>query len=178
MNRSPMTGTASAAAEAAWAYTRDTVLTASPQKLLTLLYDRLMVDLHRAETAQHAQNWVQAGEALVHAQQIISELRSSLTHGQWDGSRQLEGIYVYVTGELIQANTAREITRTQQCIAILEPLRQTWHEAAQAGESHQPSPVAQFSAPGRAQGTAGASAAFASQPAQTTGASGGLLGVG
>lgn len=178
MNRSPMTGTSSAAADAAWAYTRDTVLTASPQKLLTLLYDRLLVDLHRAETAQQAQNWAQAGEQLVHAQQILSELRSSLTHGQWNGSRQLEALYVYVTGELIQANTGHDVTRTQECIAILEPLRQTWHEAAQSGDLAQPGTAPQPAIPSLPQVPRAAGRSFAAQPTPSAAENGGLLGVG
>lgn len=179
MNRSPMTGTASTAADAAWAYTRDTVLTASPQKLLTLLYDRLLVDLHRAETAQQSQSWAQAGEQLVHAQQILSELRSSLTHGQWNGSRELEALYVYVTGELIQANTSRDVARTQECIAILEPLRQTWHEAAQTAElATQRGTALQPAAPSLPQVSRAAGRSFATQPAPSAAESGGLLGVG
>jgi flagellar protein FliS len=31
---------------------------------------------------------------------------------------------------MMSANTNRDPARTRECIALLEPLRQTWHEAA------------------------------------------------
>ena len=38
-------------------YLADSVLSAPPARLLTMLYDRLLLDLGRAETAQQAANW-------------------------------------------------------------------------------------------------------------------------
>lgn len=110
-------------------YTRETILSASPNKLLVMLYDRLLLDLHRAASAQKDQRWADASEQLLHAQAIIAELRSSLQPSQWDGATQLQAIYSFTTQQLISANVDRDLTKTQECITILEPLRQSWHEA-------------------------------------------------
>ena len=111
---------------------REAILSASPARLLTMLYDRLLVDLNRAETAQLAGDWPVASENLVHAQAIISELASSLNSDTWSGATGLHGIYAFATQLLIDANIKRDAALTRQAIALMEPLRQTWHEAAAA----------------------------------------------
>jgi flagellar protein FliS len=111
-------------------YNRDAVLSATPVRLLTMLYDRLLLDLGRAEAAQQAGNWPVATENLLHAQAIVSELSSSLRADAWEGGDGLMALYTYVSTALISANIHRDIERTRESIALLEPLRQTWHEAA------------------------------------------------
>lgn len=111
---------------------REAILSASPARLLTMLYDRLLVDLNRAEAAQLAADWAESSENLVHAQAIISELVSSLDSEAWSGATALHSIYAFATQLLIDANVKRDPALTRQAIGIMEPLRQTWHEAASA----------------------------------------------
>ena len=114
-----------------------------------MLYDRLLLDLGRAETAQQAANWPVASENLLHAQAIIAELVSSLKTDAWDGADGLLGLYNYAFTALVNANIQRDPALTREAIELLEPLRQAWHEAAaavpapaaaRAPEPPQPSP--------------------------------------
>lgn len=109
---------------------RDAILSATPAQLVTMLYDRLLLDLHRAEMAQDAADWPVATENLLHAQAIIAELTASLDTAAWDGADNLLGIYNYVSSALVSANLHRDVARTREAIGLLDPLRQTWHEAA------------------------------------------------
>jgi flagellar protein FliS len=111
-------------------YNRDAVLSATPARLLTMLYDRLLLDLSRAERAQDAQNWAVASENLVHAQAIVAELSSSLKLDAWDGAKGLFELYTFVSTQLVEANIHRDSERTRSCITLLEPLRDAWHQAA------------------------------------------------
>ncbi|GAA3863449.1 hypothetical protein GCM10022381_04310 [Leifsonia kafniensis] len=111
-------------------YNRDVILSATPARLLTMLYDRLLLDLGRAEAAQLASNWTVSTENLLHAQDIIAELSSSLDVDAWDGADGLLAVYSYVSNALISANLDRDVERTRESIALLEPLRTAWHEAA------------------------------------------------
>ena len=111
-------------------YNRDAVLSATPVRLLTMLYDRLLLDLNRAEAAQLRQDWQIASDNLLHAQAIVSELSTSLNVDAWDGGEGLFSLYTYASTAMMSANTSRNSERTRECIALLEPLRQTWHEAA------------------------------------------------
>jgi flagellar protein FliS len=112
-------------------YNQDAILSASPSRLLTMLFDRLMLDLQRAEAAQLEQDWNRAAPYLLHAQDIVSELASSLDVERWDGGQNLLAIYLFSSTKLVSANIDRSIDRTREVITIMEPLRQTWHEAAQ-----------------------------------------------
>jgi flagellar secretion chaperone FliS len=111
-------------------YNRDAILSATPVRLLTMLYDRLLLDLNRAEAAQGSQNWQVASENLLHAQAIVAELTSSLKVDAWDGGQGLLGLYTYVSNALVAANVRRDVERTRECITLLEPLRTAWYEAA------------------------------------------------
>lgn len=111
-------------------YNRDSVLSASPARLLVMLYDRLLLDLARAETAQLGEDWPLASAQLLHAQEIVSELASSLRPEVWDGGPGLLAVYTYVLTGMAQANMHRDVVKTRECITLLEPLRLAWHEAA------------------------------------------------
>lgn len=113
-------------------YTNESVLSATPAQLVTMLYDRLLLDLHRAEAAQTTSDWEAAREQLLHAQAIVSELSSTLRIDVWDGGEGLMAIYTYASSSLITANVHRDVQATRDCIRILEPLRQAWHDAAGA----------------------------------------------
>ena len=153
-------------------YLADSVLSAPPARLLTMLYDRLLLDLGRAEAAQQAENWPVASENLLHAQAIISELSSSLKLGTWDGADGLLGLYNYTYTALVNANIQRNAVLTREAIELLEPLRQAWHEAAAA--------IPATAAPARPAFAAAAPAGFPAAGAWNTqpGSGGGSLGFG
>lgn len=111
-------------------YNQDAILSASPGRLLTMLFDRLMLDLQRAEAAQSEQDWNRASGYLIHAQDIVAELAGTLDVERWDGGQNLLAIYLFSSTKLVSANVEHSIDRTREVIAIMEPLRQTWHEAA------------------------------------------------
>ncbi len=111
-------------------YQRDSILSASPAQLITMLYGRLVLDIRRAEAAQAEQDWARASSELVHAQAIITELSSSLRPEIWAGGEQLLGIYTYATRLLIEANIERNAERTHEALVLLEPLKAAWDEAA------------------------------------------------
>ena len=108
----------------------DSIATASPARLLTMLYDRLVLDLVRAEAALVDGDRAVAGRSLVHAQDIVLELMSSLRTDEWDGAAGLAALYGFLHSELVRANVTGEIERTRQCRELVEPLADAWREAA------------------------------------------------
>lgn len=111
-------------------YAREAILNATPARLLTMLYDRLILDLQRAEIAQDIEDWNSASTHLLHAQDILAELTSSLKIDEWDGAEGLLGVYTFATKALVFANIHRDVESTRVAMTLLEPLRETWHEAA------------------------------------------------
>jgi flagellar protein FliS len=120
-------------------YLEQQVASASPERLLTMLYDRLLVDVDRAAASQDAADWTAAGSHLTHAQQIVAELSGSLTDA-WDGAGELRAIYTYLTGRLIAANISHDREITAECHALIAPLRDAWHRAAVETSAAAPAP--------------------------------------
>jgi flagellar protein FliS len=111
-------------------YLGDTIATASPQQLLVMLYDRLALDLERAQAALFAGDRTTANDQLLHAQDIVLELRSSLKVDVWEGGPRLAALYDWLLTELMQANVKRDANRVSSCRQIVEPLRDAWRQAA------------------------------------------------
>ena len=111
-------------------YLADSVSTASPGKLLVMLYDRLVMDLVQGEEAMRAGDRERSGERLTHAQEIILELRTTLDLDAWDGAPGLANLYGFLLTELIGANVRRDADRVAACRGLVEPLRDAWREAA------------------------------------------------
>ena len=111
-------------------YMGDSVATASPQQLLVMLYDRLALDLQRAEEALVAGDRDVSHAQLLHAQEIVLELRASLQVDVWEGGPRLAALYSWVLGELMKANLKGEVRRVRDCRQVVEPLRDAWREAA------------------------------------------------
>jgi flagellar secretion chaperone FliS len=111
-------------------YLQDAIETASPARLLTMLYDRLARDLAGAELAITTAAHGEANTLLLHAQEIVLELQVSLDPTAWSGAKGLAELYRYLYTELIAANTTKDAKRVATCGRIVEPLRTAWHEAA------------------------------------------------
>jgi flagellar protein FliS len=113
-------------------YLQDSINTASPGRLLVMLYDRLVLDLAQGEEALRAGERETAHERITHAQDIILELRTSLDVEAWSGAPGLADLYSFLLTELIGANIGRDADRVAACRRLVEPLRDAWREAAAA----------------------------------------------
>ncbi len=111
-------------------YLQDSVSTASPGKLLIMLYDRLVMDLFQGEEALRNGDREQANDKINHAQEIILELRATLDVDAWAGAVGLASLYGFLLTELIQANIKRDADKVASCRGLVEPLRDAWREAA------------------------------------------------
>jgi flagellar protein FliS len=104
--------------------------TASPERLLCMVYDRLVLDLERASAA--LEEGTSAHEHLMHAQDIVHELLVSLDQRTWSGAKALAGVYVYLHTRLVEANVRRDPAIVAECTQHVVPLRDAWHAAARS----------------------------------------------
>jgi flagellar protein FliS len=119
-------------------YMNASVTTANPQRLLVMLYDRLVLDVKRGIEAQRAARFDEASRELLHAQEIVNELRASLQVDTWEGGPALASLYDWLFSELIKANVGRDVTVSEACLAVIEPLTAAWREAAVAAADSKP----------------------------------------
>jgi len=106
------------------------ISTAGPDQLLVMLMDRLQLDVRRALEAQQLGNHDAARPQLLHAQDIVLELRGGLKVDTWSGGPALASLYDWLTRQLVKANVERDVTITQQCLTLVTGLAETWREAA------------------------------------------------
>ena len=112
-------------------YLSDSLSTASPAALLVMLWDRLVLDLQRAEDAQRAEDRETAHTNLIHAQDIIRELQVGLDVEKWDGGPGLMALYTWMVQELVAANLSGDADRTAAVrVDLVEPLAEAWRQAA------------------------------------------------
>jgi flagellar protein FliS len=111
-------------------YRTNAVETMSPGRLVVALYDRLVLDLHRASAAIAQHDHRASHEALVHAQAIVAELHDSLDTSRWAPAQGLADLYRYLDARLVRANLAKDAGIVEECLRIVDPLRSAWSEAA------------------------------------------------
>lgn len=124
------------------AFQNDSLETASPNKLLLMLFDRLCLDIKRAIAAQQSGDHTTAHSNLVHAQNIISALQEGLDKN-WSNAAEFSGIYQFLYEQLVAANTKRDQNITQGCLEVAEELNATWHEVAAKAATETPVPLQQ-----------------------------------
>ena len=110
-------------------YASVTAHTASPQRLLTMLYDRLVTDLAMAEAAMRRGEHEQVSSQLRHAQDILLELWASLDVELWPEGVPLRSLYLWMVNELMGSRTPAQPDRIAECRKLVEPLRDSWKQA-------------------------------------------------
>jgi flagellar secretion chaperone FliS len=112
-------------------YVGDSVSTASPGRLVTMLYDRLVRDLVAAEAALATADLEGANNNLIHAQEIVWELAAGLDPTKWSGGPALAALYQFMLAELLDANVKKDAAKVISVRGLVEPLADAWHQAAE-----------------------------------------------
>ncbi len=117
-------------ANAAATYRQNAILTASPEKIVKLLYEGAIRHLERSRlylTDQKTTHSPQAGEALGRALSIIGELRSSLDHKVGgEISQNLDRLYEFSEFQITQANLTRTPQPIEQTLQVMRTLKEAW----------------------------------------------------
>jgi len=101
---------------------------ASPHQLVTMLYDALLESMALARGALRTQQIDVKCRALTRAVRIIDEgLRCALnTDAGGELATNLSDLYFYVSVRLTRANLKNDDAAIEECIRLIEPLRQAW----------------------------------------------------
>lgn len=104
------------------------VSSASPHKLIVMLFDGALTTLSIALTEMHAKNIAAKGRAISRAIRIIEEgLRASLDKsagGAIAGS--LDSLYEFIANRLVQANLENKPEYIEEAQRLLGELRGAW----------------------------------------------------
>lgn len=101
-------------------------------RLLVMLYDRLVLDLEQADAALVERSIEVVNDKLLHAQAIILELHSALDIDAWDGSEGLASLYVWLNEQLLEANVKKDARGIRNSLRVVRQLRDAWRDALTA----------------------------------------------
>lgn len=111
-------------------YAERTVETATPAKLVEMLYSGAINFLTQAVKAIDQQQYDVANEKIMRVEDIIMELNVSLDMEKGgEISKNLRALYNYMYKQLLEANTKKDISALEECKNYLNDLRETWIEA-------------------------------------------------
>ena len=110
------------------AYRENSILTASPEQLVVMLYDGAGRFLRQAEGSMIDGSWLQASEKLSRAEAIIDELLATLDMDAGEVAERLQSIYVFCKTRLIEARIERDPVRVDQVARLLGELREAWSQ--------------------------------------------------
>ena len=117
-------------AQAAATYQRNAILTASPEKLVKLLYDGAIKNLEKSrigladpKTARSPE----VGQSLGKAMGILGELRASLDHAAGGQiAKDLDRLYEFGLDQLSQANLTRTANGVVNTLQVMRTLKEGW----------------------------------------------------
>ena len=113
---------------AAEAYKRQQIMTATPEALTLMLYNGCLKFMNEGKDAIEAKQWEQANTSLQKAQNIISEFRITLNM-EYEISKQLMPLYNYTYDRLVEGNIKSDTAMVQEAIDIIKEWRDAWAQA-------------------------------------------------
>ena len=114
------------------AYRESSVLTATPGRLVVMLYEGAGRFLAQAAAAMREGDVVRASGRLRKAETIVEELPTTLDLSAGEVAERLQGLYVFWRRRLAEARIERDPERIEQVAAMLAELRGAWSVIGQA----------------------------------------------
>jgi len=121
-------------AAAKLAYTEASVMTASPERLVVMLYDGAIRFLHQSAAALRAGRRDTARERLRRAQAVIDELSRSLDMSQGEIAVGLRAIYSFCSRHLIDSTLHADPEGYEKVAELLAELRESWAAIEKSSE--------------------------------------------
>ena len=110
-------------------YRRTDINTMTKEKMIVLLYEKIIADLEEAGRAIAAGNRLNMTQRVNHSQRIVAELRNALDHKiGGDIAAQLDSIYDYMFHEHLELLVDQDPRHVRNCIDVLAPLLESWRQ--------------------------------------------------
>ncbi|MEO1062693.1 MAG: flagellar export chaperone FliS [Actinomycetota bacterium] len=113
-------------------YQSDAVSTASPARLVTMLYDRAIqgLDTSHQVLAEGRGDLELANKELLHVQRILNELQVTLDHERGgEIASNLDAIYRWSIEQLIEANLTKQAEPVRHVRKAIDDIRDAWVHA-------------------------------------------------
>jgi flagellar protein FliS len=109
------------------------ILSATPERLVVLLFDHLVVHLQRVRIAIDGNDIALRTASLGKARAIVSELLSTLDFEKGGKlATDLSALYTFLLGEMVEVGLHRDARKVERLAQIAETLRAGFTGAASA----------------------------------------------
>lgn len=114
-------------------YQQTQVQSRTPLELVVMMYDGALKFLQQTRDAIERGDIRARHDASTRALTIVSELQSTLNLERGgDIARQLDELYVYVNGRILQASADNAVAPVDDAARVLQTLRESWVTIASA----------------------------------------------
>ena len=119
-------------------------MTASPAKLVSMLYDKVTLSLKEAIAAIEAGEVEARWRANARAMEILSHMWSTLdVEKGGEIAQNLESLFSFMLARLPEVDLRNDPEPAREVISLLEPLRESWRELAKRELAPMPGGYAQ-----------------------------------
>jgi flagellar protein FliS len=127
-------------------YLETAVETASPARLIVMLYDGAIRFINEAAYAMQQRDYETQNTKLQRAQKILAELISSLDFDKGgEIAENLFRLYTYMYNQLVEANINDDTARLEHVVGLLCEIREAWDTIATESETQVALPAAKVS---------------------------------
>ena len=127
-------------------YLETAVETASPARLIVMLYDGAIRFINEAAYAMQQRDYETQNAKLQRAQKILAELISSLDFEKGgEIAENLFRLYTYMYNQLVEANINDDTARLEHVVGLLCEIREAWDTIATESETQVALPAAKVS---------------------------------
>jgi flagellar protein FliS len=118
-------------ARGASVYREARVMSSSPEQIVPLLYEKLLVHLRRAAAQIEARNLEGKADALGKASEIVFELLAALNfEAGGELASRLAALYAFFINELNDIGRSMDTARLERVTEMVATLHQAWSDAA------------------------------------------------
>jgi flagellar protein FliS len=123
-------------------YASQQILSASPARLVFMLYERAITSLNEAIAAIDAGQIEARWRANKRATEIISHMWSTLDHERGgEIAMNLDRLFAYMMRRLPEIDMKNDRNTAAEIIQLLQPLRNAWYEISNAPVSPLDAPI-------------------------------------
>ncbi|HZK57330.1 MAG TPA: flagellar export chaperone FliS [Clostridia bacterium] len=115
-------------------YKQSSIITASPQRLVLMLYNGILKFIGLSKIHIEKNDVAKANESILRAQDIIQELNITLNM-DYEVSEGLRSLYTYILEILVNANIYKDIKYLDEAAGMVTELRDTWKEAMKVSKT-------------------------------------------
>lgn len=120
-------------------YKKNSITTASPGKIMLMLYAAAIRSVKKARTSIEEKNIQEKCKHIIKAQDIIFELANALDMKQGgELVQRLEGLYDYMGFQLTEAHVNNSLEALDNVERVLNTLNEGWEEAVRQVEGGKP----------------------------------------